>query len=62
MLSIERIKELLNDPAISDSNAKEIRDGLYMLAEIIFEKWQEDKKARLPKGVQCPETYKGQTH
>ena len=45
MLSLERAKELLNDLTLSDKEVEEIRDGFYMLAEIIFEKWQEDKKA-----------------
>jgi len=44
MLSIERTKELLNDPTLSDKEAEEIRDGLRDLAEIIYEKWQEDRK------------------
>jgi len=38
MLSIERTKELLNDPTLSDKEAEEIRDGLRDLAEIIYEK------------------------
>ncbi len=45
MLSLERAKELLNDPTLSDEEVLEIRDGFYQLSEIIFEKWQEDKKA-----------------
>lgn len=45
MLSLERTKELLNDPTLSDKEIQEIRDGFYLLAEIIFGKWKEDKKA-----------------
>lgn len=44
MLSVERVKELLNDPKISDKEAEEIRDDFNILAEMIFEKWMEDKK------------------
>ena len=44
MLSVERVKELLNDPKVSDKEAEEIRDDFNILAEIIFEKWLEDKK------------------
>jgi hypothetical protein len=44
MLSLERTKELLNDPSLSDKEIQEIRDGFHMLVEIIFEKWKEDKK------------------
>jgi hypothetical protein len=49
MLTLEQVKKLLNDPAISDAEALEIRDQCYSLAEIIFEKWQQDKAAgKLP--------------
>ncbi|MDP3052415.1 MAG: hypothetical protein Q8N22_00470 [bacterium] len=44
MLSLERTKELLNDPTLSDKEIQEIRDGFYLLAEIIFGKWQEEKR------------------
>lgn len=44
MLSVERVKELINDPKISDKEAEEIRDYFNILAETIFEKWVEDKK------------------
>ena len=43
MLSIKRIKELLNDRNISEKEAEEIRNAFHMLAEIIFEKWQEEE-------------------
>ena len=49
MLALEQMKKLLNDPSLTDSEILEIRDQLYSLAEIIFEKWQQDKKAgKLP--------------
>lgn len=44
MLSVERVKELLNDPKISDEEAEKIRDEFNILAEMIFDKWIEDKK------------------
>lgn len=44
MLSVERVKELLNDPKISDEEAEKIRDEFYIFSEIIFDKWMEDKK------------------
>jgi len=44
MLSIERVKELLNDPNLSDKEIEEIRDGFYNLSELIFEQWMEDRK------------------
>ena len=43
MLSVERVKELVNDPNISDKEIEEIRDGFYMLAEVIFEQWQAER-------------------
>ena len=44
MLSLERTKELLNDSTLPDKEIEEIRDGFYQLAQIIFEKWKEDRK------------------
>jgi len=50
MLTLEKMKELLDDPSLSDNQVLEIRDQLYALSEIIFEKWQQDKEAgKLPK-------------
>lgn len=43
MLSIERVKELINDPNLSDKQIKEIRDGFHMLSEVIFEQWQAER-------------------
>jgi len=45
MLSIERVKELINDPSLSDKEIEEIRDELYILAGIILEKWRIDRAA-----------------
>jgi hypothetical protein len=50
MLSVERVKELLNDPNLSDKEIAEIRDGFYMLSEVIFEQWQAERaKAKAKK-------------
>lgn len=46
MLTIKKIKELLKDKKISDKRAKEIRDGYRNLAEIIFEKYEKEKRAK----------------
>lgn len=43
MLSVERVKELLNDPKLSDKEVEEIRDGFYQLAELMFEQWQTER-------------------
>jgi len=44
MLSIERVKELINDPSLSDKEIEEIRYGFYQLSEIMFEQWMEERK------------------
>ena len=49
MLTLEQVKKLLNDPAISDSEALEIRDHFYSLAEIIFEQWEKGREAEKAK-------------
>jgi len=51
MLSIENVKKLLNNLEISDKEAEEIRDAFYMLAEIIFEKWQKERKVETQQAV-----------
>ena len=50
MLSLERVKELLKDHNLSDKEIEEIRDGFYMLSEVIFEQWQAERtKAKAKK-------------
>lgn len=44
MLSIERVKELVNDPSLTDEEIKEIRGEFYLLAEIIFEQWKTERE------------------
>jgi len=41
MLTLERTKELLNDPELSDLEAQEIRNSFYSLADLIFDNWTE---------------------
>jgi len=48
MLSIERIKEIIDDPSLSDEELIEIRDEYRLLAEIIFDQWNEERKLRFP--------------
>lgn len=51
MLSAERVKELINDPKLSDKEIEKIRDHMYMLTELIFEQWMEErKKAKAEEG------------
>ena len=44
MLSIEYTKKVLGDPTMSDREAKKIRDIFDGFADILFEKWQQEKK------------------
>ena len=46
MLSLERVKEIMNGPDLTDQQIEEIRDSFQRLAEIVFEKWQEDEIKR----------------
>lgn len=46
MLSIEETKKMLKDANLSDQEAEEIRDCCQGFAEVIFEKWMEDKKKK----------------
>ncbi|MDO8569240.1 MAG: hypothetical protein Q7R89_00400 [bacterium] len=43
MLSVERVKELINDPNLSDKEIEEIRDHMYMLSGLMFEQWQAER-------------------
>lgn len=47
MLSIEQTRKILgkNAEGMTDEQLTEIRDGYYHLVNIIFDKWQEDRKA-----------------
>lgn len=45
MLPLERVRELLNDPSLSDEEVGKIRDEVRALVEdVIFEKWMTDRK------------------
>lgn len=51
MLSVERIKQLIGDPSLSDKKAEEIRDNLRFLAEIVFEKWDGERNQKIKSDV-----------
>lgn len=61
MLSVERVKELLNDPKISDEEVEKIRDEFHIFAEMIFDKWVEDKKKEKAKSNEKKENPKVQS-
>ena len=55
MLTTQRVKELIDDPNISDKEIEEIRDGFYLLSEVIFEQWQAERiKAKKQKEEDQP--------
>lgn len=43
MLTTERIKEILDDPTLSDDQATAIRDELRCLAELLFDQWEYER-------------------
>ena len=51
MLSVERVKKLLNDPTLTDEQIEEIRDGFHSLVEdVIFPAWLEDRNNKKGEG------------
>ena len=48
MLSIEQTRKILGDKAkdLTDEQLTEIRDGFYNLANVIFDKWMDDRKKK----------------
>lgn len=43
MLSVEQCKKLISDKSLTDKEVEEIRDELYILANLAFEHWKEAK-------------------
>lgn len=43
MISLERAKEILNDPSLSDEEIRQIRDDFRVLAEIALEQLKIEK-------------------
>ncbi len=44
MLSLEKCRELIGDPKLSDKEITEIRENLYGLAELALEQYFRQKK------------------
>ena len=42
-ISLDRAKELLGDPALTDEMVEEIKEHVRLLVEIIYEKWSQDR-------------------
>ena len=47
MLSIEQTRALLNDPSLTDEDVDQISIGFRLLAELIFDKWFDEKRTQL---------------
>ncbi len=47
MLSVERTKQILNDPSLSDEDAEKLRDDFRVLAEIVFEQWRAQHQKKI---------------
>jgi len=47
MLTIERVKKILNDPTLTDQQVEEIRDGFhYLVEDVIFPAWLEERNKK----------------
>lgn len=44
MLTLEQCKKLISDKNLTDKEVEEVRDELYILANLAFEHWRETKK------------------
>lgn len=47
MLSIERVLEIVGDESMSATEAEELRDACRAMAEIIYQKWDAERKAKV---------------
>lgn len=56
MISLERARELLDDPSLSDEEVERIRDEFQILAEIMFEAWNDERDRRKAEKV-IPEEF-----
>ena len=46
MLSVEKVKQLLDDSTITDVEVEAIRDGFHQLSELIFNDWREKENRK----------------
>ena len=54
MLSLKEVKELVNDPKLSDEEIQEIRDGFHALAEVIFDQWNYEREISIKQNSEKP--------
>jgi hypothetical protein len=46
MITLMKVKELLQNQSMSDEEAGKIRDACYCMAELVFEAWNVDPSER----------------
>jgi len=46
MITLMKVKDLLQDQSMSDEEAERIRDACYCMAELVFETWKVDRSRR----------------
>lgn len=56
MLSVERTKELIGEPNMSDDEAEALRDSVRAMAEVMFEQWQYEKRKKKESATVTPAT------
>ncbi len=47
MLSVERVLEIVDDKTTSATEAEELRDACRAMAEIVYQKWSDERKANI---------------
>lgn len=56
ILTVEQTKKILNEPDMPEEKATVIRDGFRLLAEVIREKWLEERKVANKQKLEKKET------
>src|SRR5438874_2039775 len=46
MITLMKVKDLLQDQSMSDEEAERIRDACYCMAELVFEAWKVDRSTK----------------
>ncbi len=54
MLSVERVLEIVGDKTTSATEAEELRDACRAMAEIIYQKWSEERKTSIGTPPETP--------
>ena len=48
MLSVERVRELLGRPELTDAEAEEVREDLYCFARVLIEAYLRERRGQAP--------------